>query len=244
MPDLPGPSAPLLSNEESQLRERLAAKVGGMGKMDHFEILGLAKTASRDDVKRAYFGLAKEFHPDKHFGSASAEVRTLAQKIYDLISQAHDVLSDPAERARYEKDLKGGAKPKQGNDVGKILAAEGKFQKGEEMMRRRDFAQAHQLFKDAVDLSSDEGEFHAWLGWSHFQLDPKNPSAVASAQETIEKAITLNPRLDKSYLFLGYINKAEGRPDKAEKLFEKAIQANPDCTEALRELRLLGKSKR
>ena len=35
-----------------------------------------------------------------------------------------------------------------------------------------------------------------------------------------------------------------GRPDRAERQFEKAIQANPDCTEALRELRLLGKSKR
>jgi curved DNA-binding protein CbpA len=212
--------------------------------MDHFEILALPKNATRDDVKRAYFALAKEFHPDKHFGSASAEVRALAQQIYDLISQAHDVLSDPGERTRYEKELKGGAKPKQGDEVGKILAAEGKFQKGEEMMRRRDFAQAHQLFKDAVGLYGDEGEFHAWLGWSQFQLDPKSPASVAAAQETIERAISLNPRLDKSYLFLGYINKAEGRPDKAEKLFEKAIQANPDCTEALRELRLLGKSKR
>lgn len=244
MPDLPGPAAVSLSNEESQLRERLAGKVTAMRKMDHFEILGLPHNATREDIKRAYFASAKEFHPDKHFGSASAEVRALAQQIYDLISQAHDVLSDPAERTRYEKELKGGARPKQADEVGKILAAEGKFQKGEEMMRRRDFVQAHQLFKDAVGLYSEEGEFHAWLGWSQFQLDPKNASSVAAAQETLEKAIVLNPRLDKSYLFLGYINKAEGRPDKAEKLFEKAIQANPDCTEALRELRLLGKAKR
>ena len=57
-------------------------------------------------------------------------------------------------------------------------------------------------------------------------------------------AVSLNPKLDKSYLFLGYIHKATGRADKAEKQFEKAIQCNPDCTEALRELRLLGRGKK
>ena len=60
----------------------------------------------------------------------------------------------------------------------------------------------------------------------------------------IEQAVNLNPKMDKGYLFLGYIHKATGRPDRAERQFEKAIQCNPDCTEALRELRLLGKQRR
>jgi tetratricopeptide (TPR) repeat protein len=92
-----------------------------------------------------------------------------------------------------------------------------------------------------VALYPDEGEFFAWLGWARFQM---NPALADESLSDIEKSINLNPRLDKSYLFLGYIHKATGRPDKAEKQFEKAIQANPDCTEALRELRLLGKTKR
>jgi len=65
-----------------------------------------------------------------------------------------------------------------------------------------------------------------------------------AAMDELERAIRLNPKVDKSYLFLGYIFKASGRPDKAEPQFERAIQCNPDCTEALRELRLLGKAKR
>src|SRR5882724_10087628 len=50
-----------LTGEESLLRERLAAKVAAMRKLDYFEILGLPTTATREDVKRAYFALAKEF---------------------------------------------------------------------------------------------------------------------------------------------------------------------------------------
>ena len=54
----------------------------------------------------------------------------------------------------------------------------------------------------------------------------------------------LSPKLDKGYLFLGYVHKATGRPDKAEKQFERALQSNPDCTEALRELRLIGRIRK
>ncbi len=233
-----------LSGEESVLRERLAAKVAAMRKLDYFEILGLPTTANREDVKRSYFALAKEYHPDKHFGSSSAEVRQLAQQIYDLISTAHDTLADPVERERYVKELASGVKREIGDEVGKILAAEGKFQRGEELMRQREYGAAWRHFADAIALYGEEGEFHAWLGWARFQMDPKDEGIVEESVKNIEKAISLNPRLDKAYLFLGYIHKACGRPDKAEKQFEKAIQCNPDCTEALRELRLLGKSKR
>lgn len=234
-------SLPRLSNEESVTREKLAAKVAATRKQDYFEILGVKRAASREDIKRAYFALAKEYHPDKHFQSASAELRQLAQQIYDLISTAHDTLTDPAERKRYLAELAEGPARDHDEDVGKILAAEGKFQKGEELMRQRQYAEAHRAFGEAIALYPDEGEFHAWLGWSLFQADP---NGAEDAVRSIEQAVSLNPKLDKSYLFLGYIHKATGRPDKAEKQFEKAIQSNPDCTEALRELRLLGKQKR
>lgn len=230
-----------LSNDEGVMRERLVAKVAAMRKLDYFEILGVRRDANREGVKRSYFALAKEYHPDKHYQSASSEVRALAQQIYDLVSTAHDTLTDPAERERYLGDLEQGVKRDMGEDVGKILAAEGRFQRGEELMRQRSYAEANRLFGEAIALYADEGEFHAWQGWSLFQLDQQNAD---TAMQQIEQAVSLNPKLDKSYLFLGYIHKATGRPDKAERQFEKAIQCNPDCTEALRELRLLGRARR
>lgn len=232
------------SGEESLIRERLAGKVAAMRKQDYFEMLGVPTTAGREEIKRSYFALAKEYHPDKHFGSASAETRQLAAQIYDLISTAHDTLTDPEERERYKKELAEGVKPAIGEDVGKILAAEGRFQKGEELMRQRDYEAARRLFEEAISLYGQEGEFHAYLGWSMFNARPEDTDVADEALRALEKAVSLNPRMDKSYLFTGYIYKATGRPDKAEKQFEKAIQCNPDCTEALRELRLLGRARR
>ncbi len=230
--------------EEGLLRERLINKVNQMRKLDYFELLGVPPTASREEIKRSYFALAKEYHPDKHFGSSSAEVRQLAAQIYDLISNAHDTLTDPAERERYTKELATGFKRDMSDEVNKILAAEGKFQKGEELLRQRQLVEAQHLFEEAIALYPDEGEFHAYLGWCRFQQAPHDGAVVDDALNTLEQAISLNPKLDKSYLFTGYIYKATGRPDKAERSFERAIQCNPDCTEALRELRLLGRPKR
>ncbi|MCA3010877.1 MAG: response regulator [Myxococcaceae bacterium] len=242
MPELSGVhSMPRLTSEEREQRERLAARVAATRKLDYFEVLGVKRSASREDVKRAYFALAKEYHPDRHAGTASSEIRELAQQLYDLISTAHDTLTDPQQRSRYLEELKQGRTRDVAADVGKILAAEGKFQRGEELMRQRQYGDAVKAFRDAVGLYADEGEFHAWLGWARFQASPQ---AAEEAIADIERAISLNPKLDKGYLFLGYVHKALGRPDKAEKQFEKAIQANPDCTEALRELRLLGKPRR
>lgn len=233
-----------VNSAESLVREKLAGKVAAMRRQDYFEILGVQRSAGREEIKRAYFGLAKEFHPDKHFGSASAEVRQLASQIYDLISTAHDTLTDGEERARYEAELAQGVKRELGDDVGKILAAEGRFQKGEELMRQRQYEAARKLFEEAISLYDQEGEFHAWLGWSMFRCSPDDAQNVDAALQALDRAMGLNPRLDKGYLFTGYIYKATGRPDKAERQFEKAIQCNPDCIDALRELRLLGKVRR
>jgi CheY-like chemotaxis protein/tetratricopeptide (TPR) repeat protein len=226
--------------EERLQRERLAARVAAMRRQDHFAILGLSTSASGEQIRQSYLSLAREFHPDKLAGSASAEIRQLSEEIYNLVSLAHDVLVDPRERERYTRDLAAGNVQREaGEDVGRILAAEGKFQKGEELLRRGALAEAHQAFQEAVALYGDEGEFHAFLGWTRYRIAPEDPRAVEEAIRELETAIKLNPKSDRTYLFAGQIYKATGRADLAEIHFEKAIQANPGSAEALRELSIL-----
>ncbi|HXN41266.1 MAG TPA: tetratricopeptide repeat protein, partial [Myxococcaceae bacterium] len=122
---------------------------------------------------------------------------------------------------------------------GELGLAEAKFQLGEELLKERQYQAAHRLFEEAVQIYDQAAQFHAYLGWSKFQMQPEDPSAAEAALDTLQRAINLNPKVDKSYLFSGYICKALGRMDQAETHFEKAIQCNPDCTEALHELKSL-----
>ncbi len=142
-------------------------------------------------------------------------------------------------RERLASEL-GHPHPSVSKEVSKILAAEGNFQRGEELLRRGRFKEAAAAFREAVALDGAEGEFRAYLGWSLFQAGPETPEIAERAIREIESGIQLNPKVDKSYLFLGYIHKATGAWERAGREFERALQCNPGCTEAFQELRRLG----
>jgi Tfp pilus assembly protein PilF len=62
---------------------------------------------------------------------------------------------------------------------------------------------------------------------------------AAEAMEHVQRALKLAPDREKPYLFMGRLCKAIGRPDAAEKMFVRALKIQPDCIDALRELRLI-----
>ena len=66
-------------------------------KRDYYEVLGVDKNASADDIKKAYRKLAKECHPDLHPNDKQAEER------FKELNEANEVLSDPEKRARYDQ---------------------------------------------------------------------------------------------------------------------------------------------
>ena len=67
------------------------------GKRDYYEVLGVSKSASDDEIKKAYRKLAVKYHPDKNPGDKEAEAK------FKEINEAHDVLSDKQKRARYDQ---------------------------------------------------------------------------------------------------------------------------------------------
>lgn len=66
-------------------------------KRDYYEVLGISKTATADDIKAAYRKKAKECHPDLHPNDKTAEER------FKELNEANEVLSDPDKRARYDQ---------------------------------------------------------------------------------------------------------------------------------------------
>jgi len=68
-----------------------------MAKRDYYEVLGVEKNASADDIKRAYRRLAIKYHPDKNPGDKDAEAK------FKECAEAYEVLSDADKRRQYDQ---------------------------------------------------------------------------------------------------------------------------------------------
>src|SRR6185503_3385597 len=68
-----------------------------MAKRDYYEILGLPRTASADEIRKAHRKLVRQYHPDVNKNNAAAEAK------FKEVQEAYDVLSDQAKRKNYDQ---------------------------------------------------------------------------------------------------------------------------------------------
>lgn len=79
-----------------------------MSNKDFYEILGVARSASDDEIKKAYRKLAMKYHPDRNQGDAAAEEK------FKEVQKAYDILSDKQKRASYDQFGHAGVDPNMG----------------------------------------------------------------------------------------------------------------------------------
>lgn len=85
---------------------------------DYYEVLGLERDASSDQIKRAYRKLAMKYHPDRNSGDAEAEIR------FKECAEAYEVLADDTKRQRYDQFGHEGLRGQAGHDFGSMDAGD------------------------------------------------------------------------------------------------------------------------
>lgn len=211
------------------MRESLETKT-------YYQILDVPKTANEEEIKKAYFNLARKFHPDRFDRKVQAAHRDLIDEVFDAITNAYRTLINRDKRKAY--DSGSGGRGEEPEDA--MRKADIKFRQGKTLYNQERYDDAVSLLEEAVRIRKNKGDYYLLLAMA----ESKIPAYSKKAEEDFLKAIGLEPWNPEGYVGLGYLYKHEGLLTKAARQFQKAVEADPDHRQALQELELISQGNR
>ena len=192
-------------------------------------------------VRTAANARVADFDDDNTFEDESTDIPTPSVSEPSPVSVEARIDSASAERRVAQTTDDSGARElsKEALDarVDRLFRAERYFRRGEKALARHRPQDAVEAFGKAVELCPEEGEFLAHLGYARYQAADGETHAVERSTDELERAARLAPKLDITHLLLARVLQDLGMEREARDAYERALAANPDCTEALEGLR-------
>ncbi len=195
---------------------------------DYYNLLNVKKWATLDNIKKAYYTAAKEFHPDRHLYLPSETMKDKLNAIFSRLTEAYKVLSSPVERKQYDNSLT--VAPAKLHSDKKELARI-RFFEGEKAFSKGDFAGASDLFGQSAYLDGAVPAYHFNLGLAFEKGGKYHQAAKALIQ-----AVKLEPFNVEYLTELGHIYLKLGFHLRAKSTFENALKKDPSNKSALKGL--------
>ncbi len=217
--------------------EALESVVHELESTDFYRMLDVRRAASLDEIRTAFEKKRAEYKGVEQPGDTAAVTR-MRDTITNRLDQARQTLSDPEERALYERALQLGLDFHQ-PEVRQRLEHEQLLQRGRSLLRQQKYAEAFEAFSRAGSLIPDDPQIYIELGWARFLASDHGPEAAREAIADVERALRLSSEFDDAYVTIGKIHRLRGELEQAEAQLRRAIEINPHNNEAQSELRLL-----
>jgi len=215
--------------EEEAFVKRVDELYSNIEKLTANELLEINENSDAETIKKNYYRLAKEFHPDRYFTSNNPEIKDKLPAIFDAISQAYMLLKDDDARKEYFDSL--GRIPKEEDLTPKD--AEEQFRRGVEEFKKGNFWGAADAFKWAIKLNGENAKYWSHLSLAYSRMEKK----LKDAEESLLQAIKLEPLNADHYANLGHIYLVAGMKKRAYSQFEKALKLDPGNAKAQKGLK-------
>jgi curved DNA-binding protein CbpA len=204
--------------------EILLKKVDGiyahLGSMSMMELLEVDEKADSEEIKKSYYRLTKEFHPDRYFSSDDHSIKMKLTAIFDALTQAYNTMKDAGKREEYVSMLRA---PNQ--EVGADLEARAAEQhrEGVAEFKKGNFLGAIEKFKWAAKLAPKNVTYLSYLSLAYSKI----PGRVKEAEEALLAALKIEPFNAELNSHLGLVYMKAGHKKRAHVSFQKALKIDP-----------------
>ncbi len=205
--------------------------------MNYYQILEVPRTAGEDEIKKAYFHLARRFHPDRFDRSLPANFRVQIEDVFDKITKAYRTLTSRDGRREYDGRLASGSEDKPKDTLAK---ADTKFRQAKTLYNQGRYEDAMVVLEDVIRLNKSKGDYYLLLAMAETKLTEYQKKA----EEHFLKAIELEPWNPEGFAGLGVLYRTVGLNTKATRRFQKALELDDEHEVAVRELAALTKEER
>ncbi len=215
--------APVLDDDIEQKHATCCAAL-----VDYYTVLEISNSASEEQIRKAYYRLAKKYHPDRHRGKGGRDVETKLEALFMKIGEAYDTLHDSNKRFDYDQSILKCAAMRDSGTLPEHATLEQvartQFKEGMRFYLEKDFWNAVQLFRRAIEASPVENsEHYRYLALALSQ----NPKWGKEAERYFLMAIQLEPFSPDLRLLLGRLYRQSGMNRRAENQFEEALRLEP-----------------
>ena len=222
--------------------------------LDHYSILGLDRSCTADEIKKAYYRAARRYHPDMHL-QMPEDIKRMLIEIFTSVTNAYLTLTDPAKKKEYdcsiawqdapEKETSGAQngvsvvqedveqkghdspQPDGTNFEDNADIAQRSFRNGKSAFVTKNFNGAAKLFAMAIYYDGSVSEYHYYYGYALGMLGKLREAALE-----LNRANELKPQNKDILAELGHVYLKLGFPLRAKGYFGKALNLDPSNARA------------
>ncbi len=218
------------STDPSAIRQMIQKTFEEIEGRNHYQMLGVTEGSTTGEIKKAYFKLAKLYHPDRHFDLEMQDMKGMLETLFARITEAYNTLSSQATRDEYDLSrIKGARKIEFEEDkTDRTGAAINQFNRGMKEYKAGNFWGAAEAFQWASRLDAGKARYIYYQGLALTQM----PRRSHAAEEAFKKAIEMEPSKADYHVALGNLYLKSGLKARALSAFKEALNWDPESVQA------------
>ena len=215
---------PRMEAAESISRQEVLGRLERLDEADHYAVLGLPHKSSTEEIREAYYYLARRYHPDRFRTGHLQDLLDRMEAYFSKVTEAYNTLFDPDRRTHYDEEQVSSTASKSSEpQQDTAYLARQNFARGKLLVDKKQLPDAVKFFENAIELDPSRAVYHLELG----RILILNPRRRPEAEELLTKCVAMNPALVEAYIALGELCEKTDRAERAVSNYEEALRWEP-----------------